>query len=148
MPYPGLSRREALRRLRVYEETESDGDAAHALGISVPTFQHWRDRNGLPKKFRAQGYYTTPHFVEEVELWSAYLASGSDVEAAQSLGMRFEKFKKWRWRRGLPSRWRSDERAVLDLAAAWGGDVDAARRMHRVVGELLRGYEGSARLTA
>ena len=100
-PRPGdpvLSKTEHRRRLAAYRENDSDGDAAHALGMPRPAFRTWRDLQGLPAKTKRPAPIDEREDARRVH---AYHATETDEEAAAQLGIGVGGFKWWRQRRGL-----------------------------------------------
>lgn len=135
-PRPGnaiLSRAEQARRLAAYRKSETDGEAARALGMPRPAFRSWRDLQGLAAKNPRSSRIDQ---AEEARRVAAYHATNSDEEAAASLGIGIGGFKWWRQQRGLAGKGmggpqledREDERrrAAYHKTA---NDIDAAQRL-------------------
>ncbi len=99
-----LSPEEEARRLRAYEETSCDREAAAILDMPKSSFNSWRTSRGLPPK--TQGIMGRPvDAMRDAVYRFTFRSTHSDGEAAKVLNIPVAKFASWRRRRGMHSRY-------------------------------------------
>lgn len=119
------------RRREAFRSSGSDGEAARRLGLDVGTFAAWRRSRDLPARRRATVESVRLAAAEGERRRGAYEATGSDKEAAASLGLKTITFAMWRKRSGLPAKYdrrlpSPEEARRVAVHAAATSDEDAA----------------------
>lgn len=133
---PSLTRRQELRRQRVYAATDGDVAAARVLGLHENTFRHWRRKHGLPGKSSPGNALAAE---ERARRLRAYEEAETDAEAARRLGMAPLSFSAWRRCQGLTNKHKRSltpaehqrRRAAYEET---GGDREAALRLGLTLG--------------
>lgn len=136
-PAPGnpvLSKIEQQRRLAAYRSNATDGDAARELNMPRAAFRAWRDLQQLPAKTARPSEIDA---AEDTRRVAAYNATGSDEEAASTLGVGLGGFKWWRQQRGLPGKGTGGPTVPQD-------EDDRRRRAYH---ETVNDIEAAIRLT-